>query len=429
MQSLNPKKRPAAASVNRRHQVSRQIRFAFAAILTAASSVTHAADWRVIIASDDVVIMVDAGTFRRDGQQLVFRTTAYSPKPEANGSIGNVGNLTFDCAGRRMRNEEMLDIRPDGSTAPTKDEKAGFVAIPRNSMAEVFLDRMCRIKPDGNKVNGVRVSVPPGMAAKSIFGLLKLGLDSTQSSELAALKYWDESSLLRSLESAAVPKAKQTAVRKVLFAQTVQPPPPAAPIVPLQSAVASGKVGRYTHSAHELVAGLWLRADGTFRYGMTVGSLDETAAGRWTVRGDRVELVNEPRSKPPAVTAGPGTLEAGKPLSLTLQTAAGRGVSGVDILIEFDSGDARESYTQSAGWVLPVDEKRQPHFITFAMPSYGLRPTRFPVDVNTANVLTFVFAPNDFGVVDLTGLVVDADANGLTLYRDGGSMRFDKRAQ
>ena len=328
-----------------------------------------------------------------------------------------------------MKTEQVLDIRADGSTVETVVTAAdpkGFVAIAPKSVAALFLDRMCGIKTNGNKMDGVVVSVPPEMAAKSVFGLLKLGLDSKQASELATQKYWDEESLLSWLEAAAVPKAKRAQVRKVLAAQSVQAPPPPAPIVPLASAVGTGKVGKYTHSAQELVAGLWLRADGTFRYGLTVGSLDQTAAGRWTATGNQILLTNEPRPMAPTITAGPANLVPGTPLTLQLRTSAGKAVQGVGFTVEFDTGAPLESYMQSASWSLPDSEQRQPRAVTFAWPSYGLRPMRFAMNPKTANNLTFVFNPNDFGVVDLTGLRVDADKDSLTLHRDGTTMRFTK---
>ena len=305
-------------------------------------------------------------------------------------------------------------------------KKKGYVAIPRSSIAEIFLDRMCDMKTQDNKMNGVAVSVPPDTAEKSVFGLLKLGLDTDQASQLATPKYWDDESLVRWLDSFKVPKIKRAAFFKVLASQTVRTPPPPPPIVPLPSAVATGKVGKYTYSAQEIGASLWLQADGTFRYGLTAGSLDETAAGRWTAKRNRVQLINVPRPVPPTVTAGLAKLEPGAPLAINFRTPGGGAVPGVDFFLEFDAGDALPSYTQAASWVLPAGEKRKPRFVTFAWPSYGLRPARFAIDMNAANVLNFVFAPNDFGVIDVTGLVVDADKESLTLQRDGGTMRFDK---
>ena len=64
--------------------------------------------------------------------------------------------------------------------------------------------------------------------------------------------------------------------------------------------------------------------------------------------------------------------------------------------------------------------------ITFSWPSYGARSTPFAINAQVANAVSCVFTPNSFGVLDMTGLVVDADKDGLTLYRDGDAMRFRK---
>lgn len=406
-----------------------KLQIASAISLAAVWGRADATDWRMVLASVDVVVMVDAETVRREKHQIAFRGTAFPPTPDADGSIGSVGDITFDCKARLMKTDRLLDIRPDGSTTANTGGKTGFVTIPKRSVGELFLDRMCGIKANTNRIDGVFVSVPPPLAAKSVFGLLKLGLDSKQASELASQKYWDEEALVTSLAGSGVPEAKRQAARTVLAAQTVKTPPPPPPIVPVQSVIATGKVGKYTHSEHELVAGLWLRADGTFRYGLTVGSLDETASGRWTTTGNRVQLFSEPRPIAPVITAGPATLLQGAPLSISLRTAAGKPVQGVDFTVEFGTGEPLASYTQGDGTVVAAGDKRQPRSITFAWPSYGLRPVRFAVDVNKSNTLSFVFTPNDFGVVDLTGLLVESDKDEISLHRDGGIMHFSRGSE
>ena len=45
----------------------KQVQFAAAVLIASTSCAVTAADWRMVIASEDVVVMVDAGTFRRDG--------------------------------------------------------------------------------------------------------------------------------------------------------------------------------------------------------------------------------------------------------------------------------------------------------------------------------------------------------------------------
>ncbi len=187
---------------------------------------------------------------------------------------------------------------------------------------------------------------------------------------------------------------------------------------------ANSWAGEYRMSQQELVAGIALNADGTFRYGLTVGSLDETASGRWTATDNHIQLINEPRPVPPAITAGPAMRDPKAGLSLKVIVPKGRGVAGVDLVVGFDDGDTVQDYTQVYGWTMPAEEKRAPRWVQFSLDSYGLRSPRFTIDLNVANTLTFILMPNDFGVVDFTGLPVEVDSNSLVIHRDGGDMRF-----
>src|SRR5437764_10496062 len=67
--------------------------------------------------------------------------------------------------------------------------------------------------------------------------------------------------------------------------------------------------GVYDGGQMEIAAALELKPDGRFNYGLSYGALDEHAAGRWTVNGDRVLLSSNPvvRVASPPGFAGPGT--------------------------------------------------------------------------------------------------------------------------
>ena len=53
-------------------------------------------------------------------------------------------------------------------------------------------------------------------------------------------------------------------------------------------------VGTYDGHQMEIAAGLELKADGRFRYGLSYGALDEEAAGKWAMSGDQVLLTSDP---------------------------------------------------------------------------------------------------------------------------------------
>lgn len=183
-------------------------------------------------------------------------------------------------------------------------------------------------------------------------------------------------------------------------------------------------VGEYVHSQRELVAGIRLSGDGRFEYGLTVGSLDERAQGRWKVAGSRVDLTSDPRPVAPTITTGRIDLAPGEPFAMRVLAPNGRDMPGVDLRIEFDTGEPLESYLAGGPWPLPPEETRVPRFVTFSMPSYRLQSERLPVHAKAGTVAIFLLTPNDFGVADLTGSHAEVEGDSLTLYRPEGIMRF-----
>ena len=407
-------------------RASATMRAASMLALVGIPSAAGAEEWRMVIAREDAVVLVDADTVKRTGPLLSFHVLIRWQKPDEDGAIGNVGDATFDCVRKLVKTPGLQDVHPDGSRELTKDQKITLEKILPNSLGDLIRDRMCSGKWGKDSMNGVPMEVPPDMAVSSTFGLLALGLESEPASGLATGKYWDPESLDLQLDAYAVPAEKRDAVRKVLAGQTRPAPPPPAPIVPLASAVATGLVGAYRHSEHEMGAEIVLRADGTFRYGLTVGSLDETATGRWSANGKRVKLTSEPRPVAPTITPGPVERKAGIPFSIQVVSPNGNDVPGVDFAIEFDAGDQIESYTPGDVWTLPASETRTPRFVTFSMPSYNLRSARLPIDGRPGQIATFALTPNDFGVVDMTDVAVEADKDGLTMHRAEGSLRFER---
>jgi hypothetical protein len=64
--------------------------------------------------------------------------------------------------------------------------------------------------------------------------------------------------------------------------------------------------------------------------------------------------------------------------------------------------------------------------VEFSMESYRLKSPRFLINRDEGNALAFVLTPNDIGVVDLSGTVVDVSGRDLVVHREGGVMRFDR---
>lgn len=191
----------------------------------------------------------------------------------------------------------------------------------------------------------------------------------------------------------------------------------------------SSPAGEYVHSEMELVAGILLREDGTFEYGLTVGSLDERASGRWKAVDRRIELTSDPRPVAPTVTADRTDMTPGKPFGFRVLGPDGRDVPGVDFRVEFDRGDSLEGYTPGDTWFPPQDEERSVRFVTFSMPSYRLQSERLPLEARDGQTAIFKLTPNDFGVADLTGSFADLEGSTLTLHRPEGTMEFRRRGK
>ena len=197
-------------------------------------------------------------------------------------------------------------------------------------------------------------------------------------------------------------------------------------IAPVAHAQDGRFVGDYVHSERELVAGIRLSDDGTFLYGLTVGSLDEQAKGRWKVADGRVELNSDPRPVAPTVESGKVELAPGQPFALRLLAPDGRDVPGIDFVLEFGAGEPIESYMAGSPWQLPANEPRVPRFVTFNEPSYRLHSPRLALEGKTGTVATFLLQPNDFGVADLTGTTAELAGDTLTLHRPEGRMTFKR---
>lgn len=180
----------------------------------------------------------------------------------------------------------------------------------------------------------------------------------------------------------------------------------------------------------ELAAGLRLGKDGRFQFGLTVGSLDQIAQGRWEADGKRVRLTSDPRPVAPVIKAGRVEATApDQPFAIRLVGPSGRDVPGVDLRIEFDGGEPLESYLPGGPWSLPEDEKRVPRFVTFSIPSHRIEFPRLPLAPRPGTTALFDLTPNDFGVADMTDAVVTVEGETLTLTYALGTLRMKRRKE
>lgn len=182
--------------------------------------------------------------------------------------------------------------------------------------------------------------------------------------------------------------------------------------------------GRYRlDEGHEAAGQLELTADGRFAYALTVGALDEAAAGRWVRRGEQACLTTEPSPKPPEFKIHKARRDQ---QSLVLvESANGRGIPGIDVILGFDRGEPVTGYTQYYGWSPPREERRRPRWIQLIEPIHRFTSPRLPL---TGGKLRATIVANDLGVVAFRDACFEAKGDAFVLHRAEGDMKF-KRAE
>jgi len=174
----------------------------------------------------------------------------------------------------------------------------------------------------------------------------------------------------------------------------------------------------------DVVGELILKTDGRFQYALAAGALDEQAEGRWVAADGQVRLYTEPKPKPAVFSAGPQSTTKDGPLKVMVTWPNGDGIAGVDVTIGFATDPTVTDYTQYYGWTMPPDEKRIPRWIELVEPIHGIKSARFAIDIGKGNALTFVLTPNDLGVVDFDGTVLERTGDRLVMHQRLGDLTF-----
>jgi hypothetical protein len=193
---------------------------------------------------------------------------------------------------------------------------------------------------------------------------------------------------------------------------------------------APGPAGHYRLSGGpDAASEIILKPDGRFAFFLMEGALDEHAEGRWTAEGRRIRLETLPKPRPPVFTAAAAGKTAEGPLSIAVKWPDGRGIALIDLRVGFDAGAPAEGYTQDDGWTLDPAETRTPRWVELGLDMYGIGYTRFPVDLAKGNALAFTLIPNDLGVMDFTGVEVEAVPGALIFHGPGGEGRYVRQAR
>jgi len=186
-------------------------------------------------------------------------------------------------------------------------------------------------------------------------------------------------------------------------------------------------VGVYDGGQMEVAAGLELRADGRFRYGLSYGALDEQAEGSWTVEGDRLLLTTEPAVVPARFLIVDQKPTASGALEVGVVDPKGRPLPNIDIAISYDEGDPDILQSREEPIAVPLDAKRPPRSILLAVPVFDVASEPFDIDPAKGYGFTFRFEPNGLGTADFQRTPLTIDKGVLLLPRFDRTLRFERR--
>ncbi|MCW3796468.1 hypothetical protein OMW55_01410 [Sphingomonas sp. BN140010] len=197
----------------------------------------------------------------------------------------------------------------------------------------------------------------------------------------------------------------------------VSAPPPAA----------AALVGEWRTDQMEMAGGLELRANGHFRYALSYGAADETGAGKWELRSDRVILTSDPMPVAPAFElVSDQRLPKGE-LRVELEPP-GFGYQGsYDVLLYSTGKAAPEVAKAMSDGLVSLGERPYPDRVVPAVPFYPVEPQgAVRLDARFGHRLVFRFKPNDLGKAAFKGEPLILDGDRLLLVRFDTAIRFRK---
>src|SRR5437016_1336084 len=187
-------------------------------------------------------------------------------------------------------------------------------------------------------------------------------------------------------------------------------------------------VGTYDGHQMEMAAALELRADGRFRYALAYGALDEQAAGKWIVRGDRVLLTSAPVTAP---RFGLVSQSRGAPGVLRVDLDVPKGLSRqyFDAVITKANGHAERQQLAEDGLSLPFAAAEAPSAIRLLLPMFEVASGSVRLVANSGYSVRFRFEPNDIGKVAFQATPLKLVNGALLLDRHGRTIRFRRTVQ
>jgi len=183
--------------------------------------------------------------------------------------------------------------------------------------------------------------------------------------------------------------------------------------------------GMYETSQMEVAAGLELKADGHFRYGLSYGAVDEEGEGDWTSDDANVWLTSRPMPTRPAFDLVRDDPAPKGELYMTLEDPGFEWGHGLEAIATADSKSGFEVSADDSG---RVDLAGKPAVVAIApeMPVFGPTGQIFQLSQDRGHRLTFRFHRNDLGKAHFDREPLKRQGGDLLLTRYDTVFRFRK---
>jgi len=192
---------------------------------------------------------------------------------------------------------------------------------------------------------------------------------------------------------------------------------------PADPAHPAALVGEYDGHQMEMAAGLELKADGRFQYGLSYGALDEQAEGSWVADHGSVMLTSDPVT-PPRFTLVEQKAGPAKELRIAIDVPHGMNPQYFDAVVTFADGHTVQEQLSEDERVIPLADGMVPTRVMIVLSIFSLHGDWVAIDPSKGNRLRFGFEPNDLGKVDFRGTALKDEGGALLLDRYGRTIRF-----
>ena len=192
---------------------------------------------------------------------------------------------------------------------------------------------------------------------------------------------------------------------------------------PADPAHPAALVGEYDGHQMEMAAGLELKADGRFQYGLSYGALDEQADGSWVADHGSVVLTSD-HVTPPRFTLVEQKTGPAKELRIAIDVPHGMNPQYFDAVITFADGHVVQEQLSEDEKVIPLANGAVPTRVMIVLSIFDLHGDWVVVDPAKGNRLRFGFEANDLGKVDFRDVALKNEGGALLLDRYGRTIRF-----